>query len=88
MSGDDLIGIDHSGQILIRVVQRMSEQGVRYLGPEEDNSRTHVWEGMSNKRRASLAIPELSEKPSEEEAEELYEEWIGKIQEQLRKRVK
>ncbi len=80
MSSEELIGIDHSSQILERLKARMSEQGVVYLGQE---GSSHTFEGLGNKRKASITLPSQAEKPTEEQAESIFNDMVADIKRQM-----
>lgn len=77
----ELTGFDHSQAILDKVRTRLLEKGVVYQGQD---GREHLFEGMANKRWATLTIPQLDYTPTNEQADELYSNWINDVERQLR----
>jgi hypothetical protein len=77
---DELIGIDHSSQVLERIKSRMSEPGVVYLGQE---GSIHTFIGKGNKRKASITLPSQAEKPTEEQAESIFNDMVADIKRQM-----
>jgi predicted alpha-1,6-mannanase (GH76 family) len=75
-----LEGFDHTHEVLERIKSRMSEQGVVYSG-QEGNS--HTFEGLGNKRKASITIPSQAEKPTEEQAESIFNDMVADIKRQM-----
>jgi hypothetical protein len=84
MSSEELIGIDHSSQVLDRIKARMSEQGVVYLGQDDENyGRTHKFQGLGNKKIAYITLPSQAEKPTEEQAESIFNDMVADIKRQM-----
>lgn len=77
----EIIGVDHSKPILDRVISRLQEKGVIYQGHDGSD---HKFIGMGNKRLATLTIPQLDYTPTNEQADELYSNWINDVERQLR----
>lgn len=75
-----LEGFDHTHEVLERIKSRMSEQGVVYLGQEGSN---HTFEGLGNKRKASITLPSQAEKPTEEQAESIFNDMVADIKKQM-----
>lgn len=71
----------HSQPTLDKVICRLSEKGVLYV--TEENGVV-LFEGMGNKRWATLTIPSLDYEPTPDQAVELYDQWLNDVESQIR----
>ena len=84
MSEDQIdIGANYEKPVLDKVIARMSEVGVEYLG--KDNG-SHVFRGLANKRMADLFILPFPSQIPQDQQDSLYTEWTEEITKQLRAR--
>lgn len=82
---EPIIGVDYSGAIISDLEKALNNKGVRVHSATSEADGTHlVAEGLGNKKQHSIIIANLPDKPSDEDAAKLVDQYLEQVESGLR----